>query len=354
MAAAEQIERSEHDTGLNLYQRMLQVQRAVTHVAKDARNEQQHFDYVSSSAVLSAIREAMDAAGLVLLTEIVAETLHLDAAYKGSKSPQHLTEITMQFTWVNVDSPDERMVHRWYAQGIDGGEKGVGKAATYGEKYYLVKTFHLPTDGDDPDGAASPKTAPQQQSQQRRQAPPAQQQVKQKSGKPATDATGPQNLGEFRQALTDLGVPPAQHQAVCDSAAGRVVKMQTMKPAGFQMVLDAVSAGQTAPPDDHETTPAPAPAHADGAGPWNETGWTHEQPPTPTQLAEWIGQFGLPAQTLQIAHGLAGVPGEQHMLQFNPDQCWALYDCMRWRLQYDDDGKGWRFRLDEIGDETDE
>jgi hypothetical protein len=339
MAAAEQIDVSTgHDTSPNLYQRMLQVQRMVTHVAKDARNEQQRFDYVSSSAVLSAIREAMNAAGLVLLTEITEETLHLDAAYKGSKSPQHLTEITMQFTWVNVDNPEERMVHRWYAQGIDGGEKGVGKAATYGEKYYLVKTFHLPTDGDDPDGSASPKPAPQQQQQQ--------------SSKPAT---GPQNLGEFRQALTDLGIPPAQHQATCDAAAGRPVNMQNMKPAAFAMVLNAVANPE--PPEDPAPAPTPAPPtadHADGAGPFSETGWTATQPPTPTQLGEWVGQFGLPAQTLQIARGLAGLPGEQHMREFDPDQCWRFYDCLRWRVQYDENGTTWRLRLDEIGDQSQE
>src|SRR5690606_10249645 len=40
----------------------------------------------------------------------------------------------------------------WYGQGIDiAGEKGVGKALTYAEKYYLLKTFNIATDKDDPD-----------------------------------------------------------------------------------------------------------------------------------------------------------------------------------------------------------
>jgi hypothetical protein len=40
----------------------------------------------------------------------------------------------------------------FYAQGVDiAGEKGVGKALTYGEKYFLLKTFNIATDKDDPD-----------------------------------------------------------------------------------------------------------------------------------------------------------------------------------------------------------
>ncbi|MNP04955.1 ERF superfamily protein [compost metagenome] len=40
----------------------------------------------------------------------------------------------------------------WYSQGVDiAGEKGVGKALTYGEKYFILKFFNIPTDKDDPD-----------------------------------------------------------------------------------------------------------------------------------------------------------------------------------------------------------
>lgn len=40
----------------------------------------------------------------------------------------------------------------FYAQGIDTeGEKGVGKALTYAEKYFLLKQFNIATDTDDPD-----------------------------------------------------------------------------------------------------------------------------------------------------------------------------------------------------------
>ena len=64
----------------------------------------------------------------------------------------YFTELIMTMTWVNTDNPDEKIECPWYAQGVDtAGEKGVGKALTYGEKYFLLKFFNIATDDMDPD-----------------------------------------------------------------------------------------------------------------------------------------------------------------------------------------------------------
>jgi len=131
-----------------LAQKLLELQKSVTHLVKDARNEQQRYDYVSSSAVLDAVREVMDKLGLLLLVEVVDHSLHLGGAYDGK---QHMTEVELLFTWVNVEDPAQMLQQRWYGQGVDGGEKGFGKAMTYSEKYYILKALHIPTDSDDPD-----------------------------------------------------------------------------------------------------------------------------------------------------------------------------------------------------------
>jgi hypothetical protein len=58
----------------------------------------------------------------------------------------------MTMTWVNADKPDEVIECPWYGQGVDiAGEKGVGKALTYAEKYFILKQFNIATDKDDPD-----------------------------------------------------------------------------------------------------------------------------------------------------------------------------------------------------------
>ena len=64
---------------------------------------------------------------------------------------QFMTAIKMRFTWINAENPEEQIVTLWEGQGVDNGEKGIGKAATYAEKYFILKTFNIPTDKDDPD-----------------------------------------------------------------------------------------------------------------------------------------------------------------------------------------------------------
>ena len=143
------------DTPLTLWQKLARVQAAIPYLRKDGEQTKGgRFNYVSSAAVLKTIRAQMDAEGLLLTANIVEERLHINAAYSGA---QHLTELVIEFTWINVDNPEETLTSRWYGQGIDTGEKGVGKALTYAEKYYLLKTFHIPTgDADDPDAVAPP------------------------------------------------------------------------------------------------------------------------------------------------------------------------------------------------------
>jgi len=64
---------------------------------------------------------------------------------------EHLTEIEIDYTWINAEEPNEKITCHWYGQGLDTGEKGVGKALTYAEKYFMLKFFNIPTDKDDPD-----------------------------------------------------------------------------------------------------------------------------------------------------------------------------------------------------------
>jgi hypothetical protein len=124
------------------------VQKAVgSYLRKDQQGHQ--FQYVGSSQVLGVIREAMDENGLILSVSVTGHNLVTKWTVQDSK--EHLTELDLVFTWINVDDPADRMEWHGYGQGLDTGEKGVGKALTYAEKYGLLKFFHIATDKDDPD-----------------------------------------------------------------------------------------------------------------------------------------------------------------------------------------------------------
>jgi hypothetical protein len=142
---------------VNIYQKLIEVRKAVPYLQKSAEGKQ--YKYVSSSQALGAIRSKMDEAGLLLIPKVTGKEVssHI-IEYKEKDgnvtkiTPTYFTELSMEFTWVNAEKPDEQIVCPWYGQGVDiAGEKGVGKAMTYAEKYFILKQFNVPTDKDDPD-----------------------------------------------------------------------------------------------------------------------------------------------------------------------------------------------------------
>ena len=141
-----------------LHMRLLEIQKSVDYLKKD--NQSKQYNYVSSSQTLAAIRGLMDEESLLLVPAVTSANVHPGVVYSGK---MHLTEMHMTFTWVCADNPEDKLECGWYGQGVDDGEKGVGKALTYAEKYFLLKFFHIATDKDDPDEAGNhPAARPQQ------------------------------------------------------------------------------------------------------------------------------------------------------------------------------------------------
>lgn len=134
---------------MNLHEKLFEIQKAVSTIVKDGENKSDKYDYVSGGAVLSIVRPKMDELKLLLIPTVTGAELHEGTTRSGTA--RFLTEINYTFTWHDVESGEELSVP-WYAQGADlAGERGVGKAATYAEKTFLLKFFHIPTDKDDPD-----------------------------------------------------------------------------------------------------------------------------------------------------------------------------------------------------------
>lgn len=132
---------------MNIYQKLIEVRKAVPYLKKD--NSGYQFSYVSSSQTLGTVRAKMDEMGLLLVPRISSQNVSDHQTKKGDH--EYFTEINVDFTWVNSENPEETVTCPWYGQGLDNGEKGVGKALTYAEKYFLLKFFNIATDKDDPD-----------------------------------------------------------------------------------------------------------------------------------------------------------------------------------------------------------
>lgn len=137
---------------MSLYEKLLSVQQTVDKFVKDNQvgEGKQSYKAVSSDQVLETVRPLLNELKLLLLPEVNRANVIVGSTSSGTA--RYLTELHMTMTWVDVEN-GEKLSQQWYAQGVDlAGEKGVGKANTYAEKYYLMKVFHVPTPKDDPDG----------------------------------------------------------------------------------------------------------------------------------------------------------------------------------------------------------
>lgn len=135
---------------MNLYEKLLAMQKGIDKLVKDGQNTSDKYRYVSSDQVLDTVRPAMNKLQLLLIPEVSEAVLHEGITKSGTT--RYMTEVRLSFVWLDVES-GERLAVPFYAQGVDlAGEKGVGKALTYAEKYFLMKFFHVSTAKDDPDG----------------------------------------------------------------------------------------------------------------------------------------------------------------------------------------------------------
>jgi len=132
---------------MNIYEKLIEVRKEVPYLKKD--NSGYQFKFVSSSQTLGTLKGKMDELGLLLVPSVTYSKVSDHTTKKGDH--EYFTQVEMTFTWINAEKPEEMIQCQWLGQGLDNGEKGVGKALTYAEKYFLLKFFNIATDSDDPD-----------------------------------------------------------------------------------------------------------------------------------------------------------------------------------------------------------
>lgn len=166
--------------GQKVAAKILAAMKEMGRVDKDGYNDFQKYAYVSEANMIEAIRDKVMAAGLVIIPSQVS--CLSQPVPSGEKSQKYLTEVCTEYTIIDTDSGDSLAV-KFFGQGIDSGDKGIYKATTGANKYFLMKTFMIPT-GDDPEDE-KPKTGSRKPTPQSATSTPAP-----ASGaiKPATDA----------------------------------------------------------------------------------------------------------------------------------------------------------------------
>lgn len=138
----------------SLVAKLAEVMAAVERIPKRGRNEFHRYDYATEADIVATVRQELASRQVMLIPSIVGEVRHA-VGEKGSV----LTVLEMEMEFLDGET-NASIKKPWRGYGTDKEDKGGYKAMTGGEKYFLLKTFLMPT-GDDPEVAeAEQKRAP--------------------------------------------------------------------------------------------------------------------------------------------------------------------------------------------------
>ena len=127
---------------LNIYQRVNKVMSQCDYLQKKQAQQGKGIQY---DEVMAMIRGLLVTHGIVMVT--TQESLDCLGNVEGTKQKIYQGKYSLKL--VNMDNPTDLIEHTAYAQGMDGGDKGAGKAHTYAMKTMIVKGFGLETGIDE-------------------------------------------------------------------------------------------------------------------------------------------------------------------------------------------------------------
>lgn len=151
---------------MNIYQRIDAITSELAVVAKNLTvqaSKTSSYKAVGERDIIDAVKPLEHKYGIVsypVRREILDDaTLESETTYNGNstKKTTFYIKIRTTYRFVNIEKPDEYIETETISDGIDSGDKGGGKAMTYGDKYALMKVYKIST-GEDPDQTASEPT----------------------------------------------------------------------------------------------------------------------------------------------------------------------------------------------------
>ena len=151
---------------MNIYQRIDAITAELAVVAKNLTvqtGKTGSYKAVGERDIIDAVKPLEHKYGVVsypVSREILDdETLESESTYNGNttKKTTFYIKIRTKYRFVNIEKPEEYIETETISDGIDSGDKGGGKAMTYGDKYALMKVYKIST-GEDPDQKESEET----------------------------------------------------------------------------------------------------------------------------------------------------------------------------------------------------
>lgn len=119
-------------------------------IPKEGFNKAQHYAFVRETDVAERV-SALLAERSIFISQSVVEVTGPHELYRTSSGGMMwLTTVMMEFVFTDGETGEQMGPVRFPGHGADTGDKGIYKAMTGAEKYFLMKTFLVST-GDDPE-----------------------------------------------------------------------------------------------------------------------------------------------------------------------------------------------------------
>jgi len=133
----------------NLAAKLAYITGKMAGIKKEGFNQNQHYKFVRESDVAEKL-SALLSEQHVFLNQTILDHKMTELYRAASGSTMWLTEVAVEFTWMDGDTGEKLGPAIFIGHGADTGDKGIYKAMTGAEKYFIMKTFLVST-GDDPE-----------------------------------------------------------------------------------------------------------------------------------------------------------------------------------------------------------
>ena len=139
----------------NIHQRLNAVMADINYIKKDKKIEigKGSYSVTGHDAVTKLIHPLLVEHGINIIPECIAMT------QEGNR-----VRADMEFSWVNIDNPEDCIVKKWSAFGMDSQhDKAIGKAYSYAQRLMTLKTLHIQSGDEDCEDGQEEFKAPKQE-----------------------------------------------------------------------------------------------------------------------------------------------------------------------------------------------
>lgn len=159
---------------MGLYAKLASVMTSIGTLKKAGENTYFRYKFTTADDAYSAVRDALAEQNIAFVASMVNVQQHETGQVDKGGSPVVRTIATFEYTFIDPETGESKIC-QWVGEATDSQDKGVSKASTSALKYFLLKTFMISTEADDPDkgkGYSGKNQEEPKQAQRRPQAQP--------------------------------------------------------------------------------------------------------------------------------------------------------------------------------------